>query len=191
MPRLWTDTIDAHRQAVRDAVVSTTSILVRENGLASVTMSQIAEQSGIGRATLYKYYPNLEAILAAWHQRHVADHIEHLAQLGRTSDDLAHRLEAVVGAYARIAFRRGREGGDAAAMIHQGEHVARAHDQLNDLFQKLLADAARAGAVRRDIPVDELANYTIHALTAAEKLTSEASVQRLVQVTLETLKQQC
>jgi hypothetical protein len=31
--------------------------------------------SGIGRATLCKYFPNVESILAVWHERHVASHL--------------------------------------------------------------------------------------------------------------------
>ena len=38
-------------------------------------MSQIAEQTGIGRATLYKYFPDVEAILLAWHERQVTGHL--------------------------------------------------------------------------------------------------------------------
>jgi AcrR family transcriptional regulator len=59
---------------VRDATLDTTAALVAEHGLASVTMSQIAEQTGIGRATLYKYFPDVEAILVAWHERQIAGH---------------------------------------------------------------------------------------------------------------------
>ncbi|TJV36742.1 MAG: helix-turn-helix transcriptional regulator, partial [Mesorhizobium sp.] len=55
MPKLWNETIDAHRRAVRDACLDTTAALVAEHGLLSVTMSKIAEETGIGRATLYKY----------------------------------------------------------------------------------------------------------------------------------------
>ena len=50
MPRLWTETIEEHRRAVHDATLDTTAALVREHGLASVTMSQIAAAAGIGRA---------------------------------------------------------------------------------------------------------------------------------------------
>jgi AcrR family transcriptional regulator len=49
-----------HRDApseVRDVIVETTAALVAEHGLRAVTMSQIAEDTGIGRATLYKYFP--------------------------------------------------------------------------------------------------------------------------------------
>jgi AcrR family transcriptional regulator len=67
VPKLWNETIEEHRRAVRDAVLKTTAALVTEQGLRGVTMSRIAEDSGIGRATLYKYFPDVESILAAWH----------------------------------------------------------------------------------------------------------------------------
>src|ERR671933_516519 len=82
VPKLWNETIEAHRRAVRDAILDTTWALVDEHGLRSVTMSRIAQQTGIGRATLYKYFPDVEAILVAWHDRHVSRHLQQLTQLG-------------------------------------------------------------------------------------------------------------
>src|SRR5207249_2176535 len=89
MPKLWNETIAAHRRAVRDAILDTTVALVAERGLASVTMSQIAEQTGIGRATLYKYFPDVEAILVAWHDRHVTGHLAQLTALRDQAGDAA------------------------------------------------------------------------------------------------------
>src|SRR5215207_197927 len=63
VPNLWNETIEAHRAAVREAILDTAMVLVAEQGLRSVTMSQIAEKTGIGRATLYKYFSDVEAIL--------------------------------------------------------------------------------------------------------------------------------
>jgi DNA-binding transcriptional regulator YbjK len=62
VPRLWNETIEAHRREVRDAILATTAALVDREGLRSVTMAQVAEKTGIGRATLYKYFPSVEAI---------------------------------------------------------------------------------------------------------------------------------
>jgi hypothetical protein len=71
VPKLWNETIEAHRREVRDAILDTTATLVAEQGLRSVTMSQIADQTGIGRATLYKYFPDADTILRAWHERQI------------------------------------------------------------------------------------------------------------------------
>ncbi|MGH2817757.1 MAG: TetR/AcrR family transcriptional regulator, partial [Actinomycetota bacterium] len=74
MPKLWNETIEDHRREVRGAILDTTLALVAEHGLLSVTMSQIAEETGIGRATLYKYFPDVETILLAWHERQINGH---------------------------------------------------------------------------------------------------------------------
>ena len=82
MPKLWSETVAAHRRGVRDAVLDTAAALAAEHGLRSVTMSQIAEATGIGRATLYKYFPGVEAILLAWQERQKARHFEQLVAVG-------------------------------------------------------------------------------------------------------------
>src|SRR6266496_5983512 len=106
VPKLWNDTIEKHRQAVRDATLDTTAALVAEHGLTSVTMSRIAEETGIGRATLYKYFPDIEAILIAWHERQVTGHLEHLAEIRDQAGGAGGRLEAVLEAYALMTSER-------------------------------------------------------------------------------------
>src|ERR1700716_3683265 len=99
VPRLWTDTVETHRREVRDAILETTVGMVTEQGLRSVTMSRIAAKTGIGRATLYKYFADVEAILLAWHERHVAGHLEPLAVLRDQPGDPIERLKGVLEAY--------------------------------------------------------------------------------------------
>lgn len=185
VPKLWKETIEAHRRAVRDATLDTTAALVAEHGLASVTMSQIAEETGIGRATLYKYFPDVEAILVAWHERQITGHLEHLAEL-RDRADAGGRLEAVLEAYALIHHKH--HGTELAALLHRGEHVARAQQHLSDFIRDLLAEGAETGDVRDDVAPDELASYCLHALTAASSLPSKAAVRRLVAITLAGLR---
>ena len=183
MPKLWNTTVEAHRQAVRDAVLDTTAALVAEHGLASVTMSQVAEAAGIGRATLYKYFSSVEAVLLAWHERQVTRHLE---QLVAVAGDASTRLTAVLETYALIAQRH--HGTELAALLHQGEHVAHAEQHLRDFIQALLTEGAARGEIRADVPPAELARYCLHALTAARSLPSEDAVRRLVTVTLTGLR---
>jgi AcrR family transcriptional regulator len=188
VPRLWSETIEAHRREVRDAILETTAALVAKHGLAAVTMSQIAEETGIGRATLYKYFPDVEAILVARHERQINRHLEQLAQVRDRAGDGSDPLSAVLEAYALIAHERHDHGTELAAVMHRGAHVAQAQRRLSDLFRDLLAQAAKAGVVRNDIAPDELASYCVHALSAASGLPSRDAVLRLVAVTLAGLR---
>ena len=186
VPKLWNETIEAHRRAVRDAILETTWALVAEQGLRSVTMSQIAEKTGIGRATLYKYFPDVEAILLAWHERHVRGHLKLLAEIRDQAGDACGRLEAVLEAYALIQHKR--HATELSALLHRGEHVAQAQQHLTGIIRDLLSEAAQTGDVRDDVAPEELASYCLHALTAASSLPTEAAVRRLVTVTLAGLR---
>jgi AcrR family transcriptional regulator len=191
VPKLWNETIEAHRRAVRDAILETTWALVSEHGLTSVTMTQIAEETGIGRATLYKYFPDVEAILLAWHERQITDHLAQLAEVRSRVGDAGERLEAVLEAYALLSherFTHEHPGPELATLLHRGVHVTGAQQQVHDMIKGLLIEAAEAGYVRDDVASEELASYCIHALMAASRLPSKAAVRRLVTVTLAGLR---
>ena len=189
VPRLWNETIEAHRRDVRDAVLDVTAAMVAEHGLLSVTMSRIAEETGIGRATLYKYFPSIESILAAWHERQVGDHLQRLADARDQASGPAQRLEAVLETYARISHEsHSRHEPGLAALMHRGQVVARAEKHLRQMLRDLVAEAAATGYVRADVSAEELVSYCLHALTAASGLRSKAAVQRLVAVTLAGLR---
>ena len=189
MPTLWTETIEAHRRGVHDAILDTTAALVGEHGLRAVTMSQIAEQTGIGRATLYKYFPDVEAILVAWHDRQITGHLESLAEIRDQAGDAGERLRAVLEAYAFIAHgSHGHFDTELAAFLHRDEQIPRARQQLRHMIRDLLAEAAESGHVRDGVAADELASYCLHALAAAGSLPSKAAVRRMVTVTLAGLR---
>ncbi len=182
MPRLWSDTVEHHRHQVREAILDTTASLAASEGPLSVTMSQIAEQTGIGRATLYKYFPDVRAILVAWHVRQVTGHLERLADVAGRVADREARLRSVLDAHALMVYEH--HGDEFAAFVHQGEHVEHAQQRLSTFVEGVLTAATEAGSVRSDVPVNELASYCLHALAAAATLPSKAAVQRLVDITL-------
>jgi AcrR family transcriptional regulator len=189
MPRLWNETIEEHRRAVHDAALDAFAALIAEHGLASVTMSQVASAAGIGRATLYKYFPDIESVLLAWHERQIARHLHLLEQARDAADGPAARLEAVLSAFALIQHQhQGHSPELPAAMLHRGEHVTAAQQQLHALVSDLITACADAGEIRAGVPSGELASYCLHALGAAGGLPSLAAVHRLVAVTMAGLQ---
>ena len=186
MPKVWAATIEEHRRQVRDAVLDATAQLVAEHGVTGVTMSQVAQTSGIGRATLYKHFPNLQSILTAWHERQVGRHLHELVEVGGRPGSAIERLEAVLSTFA--ASRGTRHGGDLAAALHQGDHLAQAEAHLRGFVAGLIAEATAAGAIRDDVDPEELAVFCLHAMGAAAASGSKAAAGRVVQVTLDALR---
>lgn len=189
VPKLWNATIEEHRSAVREAILDATVALVEAQGLLSVTMSQIAEETGIGRATLYKYFPDVEAILHAWHEREIDGHLGYLAEIRDRGGGAGERLAAVLEAYGLISRgSHGHRDTELAALMHRTHQIARPEIRLRKLVRDLIIEAQESGDVRADVGPDELVNYCLHALTAAKSLPSKAAVGRLVTITLAGLR---
>jgi AcrR family transcriptional regulator len=216
VPKLWRESIELHRQDVRDAILEAAVGVVAERGPASVAMSDVAEAAGIGRATLYKYFPDVEAILAAWHERQVGEHLSQLAAARDRAGTARERLEAVLTTLAQILNeshrRHGAALGELAARLHGARHASHGADhqphdrsahsahaghhaghvartqRLVDFLRELLAEAAAGGEARGDVPPAELASYCVNALTGAGDLPSKAAVRRLVAITLDGLR---
>lgn len=192
VPRIWNDTIEEHRRAVHDAVLDAAAALVERHGMTGVTMSDIATRAGIGRATLYKYFADVEAVVVAWHKRAIGAHMHEV--MGARDRALAERddpvaaLEAVLEAYALIVHEH--HGRELAGLLHQRAHAGHAERHLAGFVAELVR-AARASRkaskqrrVRDDVAPAELAAYALHALAAASALPSKAAVRRLVKVTM-------
>jgi AcrR family transcriptional regulator len=191
VPKLWNATIDEHRRTVHTvhtAILDTTAALVAEHGLAGVTMSQIAQHAGIGRATLYKYFPDVEAIVVAWHERQVSEHLHLLGEAATGVTDPGDRLRLVLRTYAQLSGGKHHHRPDLAVRLHRAAHMHHARQQLHTLVTQVIRTAAETGNVRTDVPAPELATYCLHALSAAGTMRSNAARDRLVTVTLAGLQ---
>jgi AcrR family transcriptional regulator len=185
VPKLWNQTIDSHRRAVRDAILDTTARLVEKLGLRAVTMSEIAKGSGIGRATLYKYFASVEDMLVAWHERQVGAHFARLIEVANGPGRADKRLRTVLQAYA--GMNHDQLGTELSLLLHQGNHVARTRQHLDELLRDLLEQGIKARIFRNDVPPAELATYCLHALAAAASTPSPKAVGRLIDVILSGL----
>jgi AcrR family transcriptional regulator len=190
VPKLWNDTIAAHRTQVHDTILETTAALVFERGLRAVTMAQIAERAGIGRATLYKYFPDVEAILRAWHARQIDGHLRQLTEIRDGTGNPADRLTAVLTSFAHIARQTRNHDTDLVRYLHPDPAINDARHQLEALITALIAEAAAARQLRADIEPGELAGYCLHALSAAADLDNDQALARLVTLTLSGMRAQ-
>jgi AcrR family transcriptional regulator len=189
MPKLWNETIEAHRRDLREAIIGATAELIGRAGPFSVTMSQIAAKAGIGRATLYKYFPDVESILHAWHQARIAGHLAEMQRIHEAPGEPMEQLEALLLGYVELAQHgRRHHHADLSALLHRTPDVATAHQQVLTLIEKSLLRAGKTGTVRNDIPRAELAAFCLAALAEMGAPAAPKTIRRRVKLVLAALR---
>ena len=183
MPRIWAETVDTHRRLVQDAIVDATAELAAEHGPLSVSMSAIAERAGVGRATLYKYFPDVESIFVEWHRREFSERLEQLKALS-TRDDVTLRELAGLVRRGRIDHR-GRKGAAAGILAHtavaaESVVLGTIEAELVALVAEVVRRLARGNQVRTDHSPKVLARWILHGAHASPELDDRAVVDLLV-----------
>jgi AcrR family transcriptional regulator len=186
VPTIWKHTVNGHRDEVQRAILAATATLVAERGFAAVTLAQIGERVGVGRATVYRYFPDVETILGAWYAQERARTRD---RLGEIADRYGPSLDCLLEAL-RVQARAEHEHpfSKLAVCLHGNEMAAGADNELRRTFETLLEDAVNAGHVRDDVPLQELAHFCVLAASGAATATSMSAVERLLALTVDAIE---
>ncbi len=65
MPKINAPTIDEHKTRTRNALLEAGADSFARYGLSGTSIGMLADVAGIARTTVYEYFPNKEAVLAA------------------------------------------------------------------------------------------------------------------------------
>jgi AcrR family transcriptional regulator len=128
-----------------DKILQTARRLFVQQGYTATSMRQVAEQAGIGKATIYHHFPDKKAIVMALHQRNLA-RMGEAVQLVRTEGDPRRRIQIAATTSVKFLF----ESADIMQIVRR--EVSGGRDQMQAGFMKffqeymsLLADAIRRG----------------------------------------------
>ena len=92
-------------QATVNAILDATARILVEQGFAAASTNAVAERAGVSVGSLYQYFPNKDALVAALHARHgeqmmaVIRHALTKAMDATLDDALAGLIEATVQAH--------------------------------------------------------------------------------------------
>jgi AcrR family transcriptional regulator len=131
---------------------------------ADVPLGEVAQRAGVGVATLYRLFGGRDGLVRSAFATFFVEVLEPIALAAATADDpwdgLAAALSATVEALAdhRVLLRVAQESGVITVDI--------AERYLSELGTVMLA-AQRAGSVRSDLVVRDLAAVVVMALASA------------------------
>lgn len=177
------------RERVRQSVMEATKALLQEVGFARLTVDSIAERSGVGKGTIYRWWNNRAdvAMDALLEER---DPVGWFVDDGPAIESLRRQL--------RIAteFLGGPNGAVVAGLLGDAQHdpqMAHAFRQrflrpLFELTRRLLAEATEEGDIRADVDhdllIDMLTGPLYFRLLVTGEPLSAAATQQLVDTAL-------
>lgn len=118
MPKIRAESIAAHKEASREAILDAASKVFLANGYTGGSLTAIADVAGIPRTTIYEYFPSKGHILIAVLQDRIPPLLDRLldsvadgSPLDRINQIFEEGVELVLAApeLAELMFRVGRE----------------------------------------------------------------------------------
>ena len=183
--------VDADRRILRACVE-----LLTEVGAEATTMSAIIERSGVARATVYRRWPNREALLIAALRelkgRGPVPFSGDLAtDIARSADQARHilaeeRFRSILPLLARdLVERPGRGGREGSATFHR---VAPNHRRLANVYEELAAGAGLRADVDGELVSDIVIGAQLARLLSTGRPPSKRMTDQLVEVVLAGLR---
>lgn len=171
----WEATLDAHRTHQRDVIHRAAVALATEHGVAGVGMAEVARRAGISRATLYKYFNNVEDILASYMISEVEGEHRLLEERLAAMESPMARLREVLGHL--LTYFSSPEHLSASTVIGHGQfspevaaRVGAAMGRVHQMVRDEVVAAADLAELRSDVDPDVLAEVFQHLLTAGRAL---------------------
>lgn len=152
MPKIDAPTVREHVDRQTDAILDAAARLVAEHGLRGVDVGMIAREVDLKRTSIYRYFPNRDAIVSAWIARELpratARGVAVLEADLPAAQRVAAWLDLQVALTAepehRLAVRVVREIGGLSPDAHA--EMAEGHRDLYSRVEPLLAELVGAEA---------------------------------------------
>lgn len=154
-----------------------------------VPTDEIARRAGVGPGTLYRHFPNKEALFMAVAVKRVNESIAEARRLAGTDDPAAALFDFLRSLAAQFQARRNL----IEVMAAGGQSLHQAHPELarelNNAVGALLTRAQAAGKVRKDVAVTDVMNLVVGVFSATTQFANEPRpADRLLQVMFDGLR---
>jgi AcrR family transcriptional regulator len=177
---------DAERN--RQRIVAAASALFAERGV-DVSMDDIAAAAGVGIGTVYRRFPDREALIEALFE----DKLARVAALARGALEVEDPWEAFETFFRGAASLQARDRGLHEVLLSADrgrERVAAIRNTIRPVAMQLVRRAKEAGALREDLSTFDIPMMQV-ALTAVAAITRDVApgyYERLVAVFLDGLR---
>jgi AcrR family transcriptional regulator len=171
----------------RDALLAAAGEVYAERGVDG-SLEEIARRAGVGIGTLYRHFPNRDALNEAVYRREVESLCEGADQLlgdHRPVDALAAWMRQFAGYVAR---KRGMAMALKSALGPDNELFSYSHRRIRESLGLLVDAAVKAGQIRSDVDTEDLLRAMSGICMAADTPGWAERTHRLVDLLVDGLR---
>lgn len=156
---------------------------------AEVPLETVAERAGVGIGTLYRHFPNRDALVEAVYRHEVEDLCDAAPDLLRADGPAVEALREWMGRFVRYAAtKRGLGAALRAAVGSESPLFAETRQRILGALSTLL-DACRAeGSVRADADADDVMRAMWGVWLVPDGPEWDAQVRRLLDLVVNGLR---
>lgn len=142
---------------------------------AAATLTQVAARAGVGNATLYRHFPNRQALAAAVYEDVFTTEVEPVVLALVDSD--APR-EAFIDVIERMAELMYAQRPLVSSLDHLTELTSRLFGRKRELLEALVTRGQATGELRADLTVDDVPTFVAMVTAASVALEQPPQLRR-------------
>ncbi|WP_175420800.1 TetR/AcrR family transcriptional regulator [Streptomyces griseus] len=168
-----------------DRLVGEARTSFAEHG-TDASLEDIARRAGVGIGTLYRHFPNRQALMNAVFQETLGSLLARSGELAQAPDPCAALMEWLRALVTHAGEYRGLAQALMSASGDETSALTPCHVPLRQAGERLLRRARSGGAVRADVSIDDLLQLTNAIALAAEQTPRDpALADRLLRLALQ------
>ncbi|MEV4944992.1 helix-turn-helix domain-containing protein [Streptomyces sp. NPDC053755] len=153
------------------------------------SLEEVARRAGVGIGTLYRHFPNRDALVNAVFQEALATLVQRSRDLAQAEDPCRALVEWLRALITHAGEYRGLARALMSASYDESSALAQCSAPLRTAGERLLDRARHAGSVRDDVSIGDLMQLTkAIALAAEQSPDDEDLADRLLTLTLRGLE---
>lgn len=167
------------RNHIETGILDAATAVFTEHG-ASASMARVAEAAGVSRATLYRYFPNRDALLRGLVTAAIGELADRVAEAELDTvpvrEGLARLSRTFLAAGSKYAVLARSAGDDAGATEKTSAELGELDSKVAQPIRDLIARGVADGSFRADLPADVLFELFVGMLERLLRLTAHGHI---------------
>lgn len=157
---------------VRDSILNSVGKLIKRYGYKKMTMDDIAHEAGIGKGTIYLYFPSKEEVSLSWIDNIHQNLSDELKAIADSEIDTQSKLTKMLISRVMLRFEQAQDMAESLDELCSSirSTLLSRRDQYQKEEAAIFADVLESGRQRGELDFDDIERTAVALLVSTNSL---------------------